>query len=121
MNKWGMKGIVLGLCLSMMAPMAVAMVPEMSVKAENGKTANDSKTESIETTEEDIKEKLIESGYPRNDFISNITEQEIDNLKEKYNITKDKKVILYAPTWRDNSFSDKGYIFKLQVDFKLWK
>ena len=28
MNKWGMKGIVLGLCLSMMAPMAVAMVPE---------------------------------------------------------------------------------------------
>ena len=27
MNKWGMKGIVLGLCLSMMAPMAVAMVP----------------------------------------------------------------------------------------------
>ena len=44
MNKWGMKGIVLGLCLSMMAPMAVAMVPEMSVKAENGKTANDSRS-----------------------------------------------------------------------------
>ena len=60
MNKWGMKGIVLGLCLSMMAPMAVAMVPEMSVKAENGKTANDSKTESIEPTEEDIKEKAAE-------------------------------------------------------------
>lgn len=34
MNKWGMKGIVLGLCLSMMAPMAVAMVPGMSVEAE---------------------------------------------------------------------------------------
>ena len=33
MNKWGMKGIVLGLCLSMMAPMAVAMVPGMSVEA----------------------------------------------------------------------------------------
>ena len=29
-----MKGIVLGLCLSMMAPMAVAMVPGMSVEAE---------------------------------------------------------------------------------------
>ena len=43
-----------------MAPMAVAMVPEMSVKAENGKTANDSKTESIEPTEEDIKEKAAE-------------------------------------------------------------
>ena len=34
MNKWGMKGIVLGLCLSMMAPMTVAMVPGMSVEAE---------------------------------------------------------------------------------------
>ena len=78
-------------------------------------------TEKFETAFKISKEKLIESGYPRNDFISNITEQEIDNLKEKYNITKDKKVILYAPTWRDNSFSDKGYIFKLQVDFKLWK
>ena len=32
MNKWGMKGIVLGLCLSMMVPMAVAMVPGMSVE-----------------------------------------------------------------------------------------
>lgn len=36
MNKWGMKGIVLGLCLSMMAPMAVAMVPGMSVEATPG-------------------------------------------------------------------------------------
>ena len=36
MNKWGMKGIVLGLCLSMMAPMAVAMVPGISVEATEG-------------------------------------------------------------------------------------
>lgn len=57
MNKWGMKGIVLGLCLSMMAPMAVAMVPGISVEAE---TAGEPKTESIEPTEEDIKEKAAE-------------------------------------------------------------
>lgn len=38
MNKWGMKGIVLGLCLSMMAPMAVAMVPGISVEAEESGT-----------------------------------------------------------------------------------
>ena len=43
-----MKGIVLGLCLSMMAPMAVAMVPGMSVEA--------AATTEIETTESDIKE-----------------------------------------------------------------
>ena len=52
MNKWGMKGIVLGLCLSMMAPMAVAMVPGMSVEA--------AATTEIETTESDIKEKAAE-------------------------------------------------------------
>lgn len=52
MNKWGMKGIVLGLCLSMMAPMAVAMVPGISVEA----TA----ATEIETTDQDIKEKAAE-------------------------------------------------------------
>ena len=60
MNKWGMKGIVLGLCLSMMAPMAVAMVPGISVEAENGKSADEPKTESIELTKDDIKEKAAD-------------------------------------------------------------
>ena len=56
MNKWGMKGIVLGLCLSMMAPMAVAMVPGMSVEA-----AQASGTPSAEDElKADIKEKAAE-------------------------------------------------------------
>ena len=55
-----MKGIVLGLCLSMMAPMAVAMVPGISVEAESSKPADEPKTESIEPTKEDIKEKAAE-------------------------------------------------------------
>lgn len=32
-----------------------------------------------------------------------------------------KKIILYAPTWRDNSFDVKGYKFQLIVDFHKWK
>ena len=60
MNKWGMKGIVLGLCLSMMAPMAVAMVPGISVEAESSKSADEPKKESIEPTKEDIKEKAAD-------------------------------------------------------------
>ena len=56
MNKWGMKGIVLGLCLSMMAPMAVAMVPGMSVEA-----ASAGGTPSAEDElKADIKEKAAE-------------------------------------------------------------
>ena len=33
----------------------------------------------------------------------------------------DKKVVLYAPTWRDDSFGIKGYRFELAVDFYKWK
>lgn len=67
------------------------------------------------------KNKIIECGYPRNDYISNITTNEIEYLKFKYGIPQNKKVILYAPTWRDNSFIDKGYIHHLKADFELWK
>lgn len=67
------------------------------------------------------KDKIIETGYPRNDFLSTISINEIDNLKEKFNLPKDKKVILYAPTWRDNSYNNKGYIFNLEVNFNLWR
>lgn len=67
------------------------------------------------------KNKIIEIGYPRNDFLSNIEEDEITRLKIKYSIPLDKKVILYAPTWRDNSYNMKGYVFELNVDFNLWK
>lgn len=67
------------------------------------------------------KDKIIETGYPRNDFLSTISVKEIDKLKEKFNLPKDKKVILYAPTWRDNSYNNKGYIFNLEVNFDLWR
>ncbi|MGI6010625.1 MAG: CDP-glycerol glycerophosphotransferase family protein [Ruminococcus sp.] len=45
---------------------------------------------------------LIETGYPRNDYLLNYTKDDADAIKEELNIPKDKKVILYAPTWRDN-------------------
>ena len=56
MNKWGMKGIVLGLCLSMMAPMAVAMVPGMRVEA----TAPGGTSSAEDELEADIKEKAAD-------------------------------------------------------------
>lgn len=67
---------------------------------------------------------IIEEGYPRNDFLYNYTEQDVKNIKEKLNIDKlNKKVILYAPTWRDNQHkSGVGYTYKTEVDFdKLQK
>lgn len=52
--------------------------------------------------------KMLEIGYPRNDILfQKNNEEDISHLKQKYNLP-DKKVILYAPTWRDNSFYDKA-------------
>lgn len=65
--------------------------------------------------------RLIETGYPRNDFLSSVTREQIAKIKQKLHIPLHKKVILYAPTWRDNSFVTTGYTFTLQADFYKWK
>lgn len=63
-------------------------------------------------------EKIIEEGYPRNDYLYNYKKADILKIKEKLNIPKDKKVILYAPTWRDNQHrSGVGYVYNVAVDF----
>lgn len=64
---------------------------------------------------------VIEEGYPRNDFLINYTEEDIREIKEKLGINKiSKKIILYAPTWRDNQHtSGVGYTYKTEVDFDL--
>ncbi|RST74213.1 CDP-glycerol glycerophosphotransferase family protein [Siminovitchia acidinfaciens] len=66
---------------------------------------------------------IVESGYPRNDFlINNNNEKTIRDLKETCNLPIDKKIILYAPTWRDNQFYAKGkYKFNLQLDLDRLK
>jgi len=65
---------------------------------------------------------VIESGYPRNDVLSNHSDGAIDELKQKLGIPIDKKIMLYAPTWRDNEFYSKGkYKFKFQFDLDNWK
>lgn len=64
--------------------------------------------------------RMIESGYPRNDYlyVSN-NEKTINTLKTKYGLPLDKKIILYAPTWRDNQFYGKGrYKFDLALDLQ---
>lgn len=66
---------------------------------------------------------IIESGYPRNDYLyTHNTQSEIEALKKQSNIPIDKKVILYAPTWRDDQFFGKGrYKFDLDLDLRLMR
>lgn len=63
---------------------------------------------------------VVETGYPRNDFLTNSNElNTINEIKSKCGVPNDKKVILYAPTWRDNQYYSVGrYKFKLELDLK---
>lgn len=62
---------------------------------------------------------MLEIGYPRNDILINKNnEKDIKKIKDKLNIPKDKKIILYAPTWRDNEYyKSEEYKFATEMDF----
>lgn len=69
------------------------------------------------------KEKMLPTGYPRNDILNATDKPEKARLiKEKLGIPQDKKVILYAPTWRDDEYFDVGkYKFTLKLDIAKLK
>jgi CDP-glycerol glycerophosphotransferase len=62
---------------------------------------------------------MLEIGYPRNDVLfAKNNEKDITELKKQLGLPLDKKIILYAPTWRDNEFYGKGkYKFNPPLDF----
>lgn len=64
------------------------------------------------------RDKILEYGYPRNDILYADNKDEIaEEVKKELGIPEGKRVILYAPTWRDNQFYDRGkYKFTLAMD-----
>lgn len=68
-----------------------------------------------------FKNKFLETGYPRNDRLINESKdvQIRLNLKNKLFGENVEKVILYAPTWRDDYFLSKGnYRFHMPFDLE---
>ena len=64
---------------------------------------------------------IIEKGYPRNDFLFKYTENDVSEIKKRIlgEDIKNKKIILYAPTYRANQHeSGVGYVYKEEVDFE---
>ncbi|MET9953881.1 CDP-glycerol glycerophosphotransferase family protein [Streptomyces sp. NPDC006339] len=63
---------------------------------------------------------ILESGYPRNDvLLSEKTEDLARAVRERIGLPEGKKVVLYAPTWRDDQFYQAGnYKFDLRLDIK---
>ena len=69
----------------------------------------------------DFKNKILNTGFPRNDILFKMNnEKSINSIKNRNKLPYDKKIILYAPTWRDDDFYENGiYKFSSRLDFEL--
>jgi CDP-glycerol glycerophosphotransferase len=60
-------------------------------------------------------------GLPRNDKLRMYNLEDISSIKRKFNIPPNKKVILYAPTFREYLLDRvKNNYIKPMINFKLW-
>ena len=66
-------------------------------------------------------EAMIPTGYPRNDTLYYVTSEEVKSLKERMGLPLDKKIILYAPTWRDSTDNGKTFAIKPPINVDYWK
>ena len=62
--------------------------------------------------------KMLKTGYPRNDILNAPNRNQLaKQIKIKLGIPLNKKVILYAPTWRDDQYLGAGqYNFQLKLN-----
>ena len=84
---------------------------------------NDFSTGAFESAFMFEREKIVPCGYPRNDILyTHNNKNDIDKIKKRLGIPLDKLLILYAPTWRDDEYFDKGkYKFSLKLDLNEMK
>ena len=62
------------------------------------------------------------TGLPRNDDLATVTDEEILSIRRKLAIPAGKKVILYAPTFREFSRAGDGRnALGLPIDFVKWE
>lgn len=60
-------------------------------------------------------------GLPRNDELFNVSEEEINELRRKLGIPEDKKIILYAPTFREYKRDRNGCVIAPPINLHKWK
>lgn len=60
---------------------------------------------------------IMETGYPRNDSLADRRPERIDEIKKRAGIPAGKKVILYAPTYREDMMTGPGaYAYREPLD-----
>lgn len=68
-------------------------------------------------TKEEQQKKIVELGYPRNVALFTSTPETVAELREFYKIPEGKKVILYAPTFREADYKyGKGFTYQIMLD-----
>ena len=66
--------------------------------------------------------KVLTMGYPRNDYLFQYTQKDCAEIKQRLKIPENKKIILYAPTFRDNKYSAAaGFEVANYMDFDMAK
>ncbi len=61
-------------------------------------------------------------GLPRNDILTKAKEIDFIQTKNKLGLPLNKKIILYAPTWREYSFDESLNVScKPPIDMRFWK
>lgn len=65
-------------------------------------------------------ESIILTGLPRNDRLYATTPKEIEAIRDNLDIPASKKVILYAPTWRDSQDGGQHYSLVPPIDWEKW-
>lgn len=65
---------------------------------------------------------VLETGYPRNDALFTFDQAKVNSILRELDIPRGKKIILYAPTFRDNKHSQvSGYENATGLDFEKLK
>lgn len=68
------------------------------------------------------KEKILESGLPRNDILANYTKQQRAAIRKKLGIEENQIVLLYCPTFREyERDKDLGVVLVPPMDLKKWE
>lgn len=63
----------------------------------------------------------LRCGMPRNEELWSVDEEKRRNIRAKLGIPEGKKVILYAPTWRESTDGGKSYEIAPPIHFSEWE
>lgn len=64
---------------------------------------------------------MLASGLPRNDVLYRVSPEDVTKKKKDLGLPRDKKVILYVPTWRDSDDHGKTYSLKPPINIEKWE